>query len=294
MNKNMTDMEKLKLIIPLTTYRRIMAYITLCDTEVTGFAEVEYSEERNAFVAGEVYLLDQEAGGSHVDMEEETVSKFNIERIKAGATQLPRLWWHSHVNMAAFFSAIDEETLKELQNDSFIVALVGNKQKEMKGMCYIYSEQKTHIMGLDFNSVEQIKVDPLPITVELEYERIPELLKKEVEKKVKKKVYPTKQSRLPYGNPFLGAGDGRDRPSSIVRPLQLPKDPTAAQKRIENLGLEREWDYNRQEFIYRDPKTGATWIDYWATLAQYDNDGGILAGEEEDGIDDDGPHGRHN
>ena len=276
-----TEVEKIKLIIPLATYRKIMAYVTICDTEISGFAEVEYNPERNVFVAGEVYLCEQEASGASVHMTEETVSKFNLERIKAGATQLPRLWWHSHVNMQAFFSAIDEDTLKDLQNDTFTIALVANKSKEMKAKAYIYNETTTNIMGLKFESKEQIEIDPLPLTIELEYERIPETLKKEVEKKVKAQihVFDRKQSRLPYKNPMIFNDKDKSK-SSIVKHLQLPKDPLAAQKRIDELGLVKEWDTSLRQYIYKDPYTHQVWVDYWQTLEQYDNEN--FLGDDDD------------
>lgn len=262
--------EALKLIIPLATYRKIMAYVTLCDLEISGFCEVEYVEARNAFVAGEVYLLKQEVTGSATHMDEETVSAFNLERIKAGANQLPRLWWHSHVNMEAFFSSIDEETLKDLQNDSFIVALVANKRKAMKAKCYLYNETTTRVMGIEFETAKQMEIDPLPISIDWEYERIPEALRNEVAEKVTKRSYPTQTQ---YINPQLYSGKEekkrKHRQASIVKPLFLPKDKIAAAKRIQEKGLIREWDDVGEEWVYRDPYTGAIWIDYWGTIEKY-------------------------
>lgn len=264
--------EGLKLIIPLATYRKIMAYTTIADTEISGFAEVEYVESRNAFVAGEVYLLKQEAGGSSVHMDEETVSKFNLERIKAGATQLPRLWWHSHVNMETFFSVTDEDTLKDLQNDTFIIGLVTNKRKAMKAKTYLYNEVQSKVMGIQFNTTEQIEVDPLPVSIEFDYERIPDALRKEVEEKVKTRVY-TPTPQLPYSvqHNQYEVGKKKERGhASIIKPLFLPKDRTAATKRIEDKGLEREWDADKGEFIYRDPYSGDVWVDYWAALEDFE------------------------
>ena len=256
--------ERLKLIIPLATYRKIMAYTTLCDLEISGFCELEYSESRNAFIAGEVYLLKQEVSGAATHMDEETVSAFNLERIKAGANQLPRLWFHSHVNMAAFFSTIDEDTLKDLQNDTFTVALVVNKQKEMKAKAYIYSETTSRIMGIELESKEQVEVDPLPVSIEFDYERIPEALRKEVDEKVTKRVY---TPALPYSTHQPHGGKKRKHGhASIIKPLFLPKDRVAAARKVEDKGLVGAWDSIREEFIYEDPYTGEVYIDYWEAL----------------------------
>lgn len=260
---------EVKLIIPLSTYRKIMAYTAICDLEISGFCEVEYNQARHAFIAGEVYLLDQEVTGTGTHMDEEAVSKFNLDYIKKGGTQLPRLWWHSHVNMEAFFSGIDEDTLKELQNDTFAIALVVNKRKEFRAMAYVYKETVTNIMGFEFETKEQVKIDPLHAEVELEYERIPETLKKEVEKKVRERTYhaPTRVPTV-YGRDKIHTGEK----SIFARALQLPKSPVEANRRILELGLVKEWDNQLQQYVYRDPYTQQIWVDYWKVLSKYTDD----------------------
>lgn len=266
--------EKLKLLVPLAIYRKIMAYVQICDLEISGFAELEYNEARNAFIVGEPYLLEQEVSGAATHMDEEDVSKFNLQYIKKGGTQLPRLWWHSHVDMQAFFSAIDEDTLKQLQNDTFIVALVLNKRKEWKAKAYLYSETDSNIMGIKFKTKEWIEIDPLPAEVELEYERIPEALKKEVDKKVKKQVHKITvydkngKGRTPYPSPLIWDGRGE----KIKKYLQLPKDKTAAERKIDELGLIKEWDTDLRQYVYRDEQTGKIWFDYWDSLEAFDNE----------------------
>lgn len=266
--------EDVKLIIPLATYRKIMAYTAICDLEISGFAEVEYNKERNAFIAGEVYLMKQEVSPSTTELEEEDISKFNFEYIKAGGTQLPRLWWHSHVNMEAFFSPTDEGTLTDLQNETFMIALVVNKRKQMKAKAYVYEEKTTlsSIMGIDFeeSTKEWIEIDPLHVTVELEYERIPEVLKKEVEEKVKKKIWPIHEPKQLHSGKNKKKGR-KNTSAGIISPLQLPKDPDAAEKRILELGLERKWDWTSGDWVYEDPTTGQKWVDYWETLEKFDN-----------------------
>src|ERR1035437_3075176 len=122
----------IKLILPLDSYRKIMAYAQVCEEEISGFADVSFDKEKMALVVGEVYLLKQEVTGGTTDLDEEDIAKFTHEMIKGGSTQLPRMWWHSHVNMSAFFSGTDTSTMDYLENDSYTVALVVNKNREMK------------------------------------------------------------------------------------------------------------------------------------------------------------------
>lgn len=273
-----STIEEIKLIIPLPTYQKIMAYIQLCDTEISGFAEVAYNIEKNSFIAGEVFLLEQEATGTHVEMDEETVSKFNIQYtkkhfVKGQGVQLPRIWWHSHVNMEAFFSATDEETLKELQNDTFIIALVGNKRAEMKAKCYV--AQNVPML----ENQQYIEVDPLHVTIDLEYAAIPEELKKEVETKVKKKVFVHEKpiQRSLYSGKQANAGEG------IKGALTLPKDPALAQSRIDDLGLVMRWNYTIDDWVWVNLDSGQVWVDYWHSIERF---GQTLLGSGADKGDD--------
>lgn len=120
-----------KLLIPVSSYERMMSYVLGCDTEITGFADIFYNEGIESLVVGNVYLLKQEATGVEVEMDDEAIAHFNDACLDAGMTQLPQLWWHSHVNMQAYFSGTDAKAMEDLKNDSYSVALVLNKKYDM-------------------------------------------------------------------------------------------------------------------------------------------------------------------
>jgi hypothetical protein len=172
----MSQEKKLQLILPIATYQRMMQYVDVADTEITGFADVEYDVDRHALIAGSVYLLEQEATGADCEMSEETISNFTVECVKSGMTQLPRLWWHSHVNMGAFFSGTDDQAMIDLENGSFSVALVLNKKREMLCTLNIY------------NPV-MIRIDNVPIAIQYTTDEVPDEIINEVAAKVKTKVY---------------------------------------------------------------------------------------------------------
>lgn len=249
-------LKEIQLLIPLATYRKIMAYASICETEISGFADVEYNIERNVFIAGEVYLPEQDATEVAVHFEEETMSKFMMERIEAGAKQLPRIWWHSHVDMTAYLSRTDEDTLEELQNETFIIALVVNKKKEMAAKAYVCVESETTVFGETIKKKEWIAIDPLIARVELEYERIPETLKKEVGEKVKKKEY---QRSFYKGRKALIKG-------GKVVPNLFPKDLAATLQKIEKLNLHKEWDEDLNREIWVSEFGGIRYMDFWGVL----------------------------
>lgn len=236
---NEQDIKKPQLIIPLKSYQKIMAYTQLATGEITGFADVSYDRERHALAVGEVYLLEQEAGAAHVEMDEDIIADFNLQMIKRGVTQLPCLWWHSHSDMDTFFSGTDDETIKQLSNDSFMVALVVNKDRKMHAL-------------LNLCAPIPFIIDNLPINVDFGSEQISEALKKEVERKVKQ------HSIIPS---FFGKRKRKDQETDQSI-MYFPKDIEAIKERIKQFGLKREWDTGLSQHVWKNPLTNIIWVDF--------------------------------
>lgn len=285
---------ELEIIIPLAPWKRIMAYTDIAEGEIQGWADLDYDAEKKQLIVGEVYLLEQEASGGHVLIDEETQSKFNLECAKKGLKQTPRLWWHSHVNMETFFSGIDENNLKEHQNDTFIVALVVNKKREYHAKAYIKMVSFNGLFGENGEVIEKqewLEVDPLSTRIQYEDEKINAELIKEVEEKVHKpkphKIVPW-QGLWEKGGRFIKPGDddyGKDDEvvsyrhrikTRLNHPNRLPKAPSEALEKVDLLGLDREWSIELQEWVYRDPLTDRVWLDFWEALDDADFDGDKL------------------
>lgn len=242
-----------KIIIPLESYRKIFAYVDLVETEITGFADCEYNEEDNAFKIGEVYLLEQEASGAEVEMSEEKVSEFTLQMINQGKTQLPRCWWHSHVNMNVFFSGTDETAIKELQNDSFLLALVVNKSRELKA-------------DITISKPFYYRWKDLPVEIDYSAGEIPEELRKEVEKKVnanKKEVQMVKFFRDKHKKyKFVKTSGGiYTAQKRIIR--TLPKDNQEAEDIIWKNILSEVYDTDLEEMVWGNDKKDILYRDPW-------------------------------
>ena len=156
----------ISIYIPWASYQKIMGYAQVCDTEITGFADLDYDPVLEGLVVGEVYLVNQEASDAHVEIDEDTVHNFLGQLMQQGLTQMPRLWWHSHVEMATFMSTIDEASLAQLENDSFMVALVVNKRRESyaKLTCwqpFPFSQENVEVVIQypEAESLEQLKAE---------------------------------------------------------------------------------------------------------------------------------------
>lgn len=130
--------KKPRLVLPLPIYQRLFGWVDLASGEVTGMMDVEYNQEDNTFVVTADYLIKQEAHSAEVDMTADDLSDLMLERVMAGSVQMPRLWWHSHGSMQAFFSGTDDSTIENFKNDSFLVALVVNKAKDMKAVVKLF------------------------------------------------------------------------------------------------------------------------------------------------------------
>ena len=232
-----------KLLIPLDSYRKICAYVDLCEGEVTWWFDVDYSEDKNAFVVGEIYLLKQEATAADVEMDEDTIAIFLEQMIEMGVTQMPRGWGHSHANMAAFFSGTDEETIGNLLNDTFILALVVNKKREMKATAKILSPYF------------KFRISDLPIEIQIEYDNIPEELVQEVIDKVTEKK---------YSAPTIWTSEGKGKFTKTNKKFpmaQLSSNKEKALQKIIDLNLIREWDNETSQMVYTDKKNGIVYLD---------------------------------
>jgi proteasome lid subunit RPN8/RPN11 len=136
---------KFEVVISAHIKDKIMHWIRKADNEVSGFGTVEHDEKANTFTIKEVWLLNQEVGAAHTDIDEKSLAKLMYETRDKGDL---RWWWHSHVDMSVFWSPQDRETIKELGANGWIVASVFNTKEEVRSaLCYQYDYQSSFGKG---------------------------------------------------------------------------------------------------------------------------------------------------
>ncbi len=249
---------EVKLVLPLDSYQKIMAYTMAVDTEITQFADITLSPTGEIRM-GKVYLLKQQAGAADVEMDEEDVSSFMLECIDKGMTQLPRCWIHSHVNMQAFFSGTDVNTYTNtLDNGEWMVALVVNKRQEMKAV---------------FQQFKPIKYTwEIPVEIEYALPEIPANIQREVDRKVKERNYMPSNTWTSQGtkkkDKHTTTSDAGSSTSHTFT-FTLPKDPKEARDRIDQFGLQRKWNEEMQRWDFISPLTEALYIDTWEVVQDY-------------------------
>ncbi len=125
-----------EILIPQEIHDKVMHWVNKSSNEVSGFGKATLTE--NVFEIKSVHLLDQEVGGAHTDIDEKAMAKFMYESRNDAGEYL--WWWHSHVNMAVFWSSQDKDTILELGGQGCVIASVFNKSEEVRSaIAYKYS-----------------------------------------------------------------------------------------------------------------------------------------------------------
>lgn len=125
-------MADVKLMIPASVEKKLNAYVQAVDSEIAGMGSVEVRDDGNVWVT-DVTIYDQEVTGGTADLSSEALAGFQTELIQKGES--PKkwvLWWHSHVNMSAYFSGTDTGTIDTSTEFDHIISLVVNKKRERR------------------------------------------------------------------------------------------------------------------------------------------------------------------
>lgn len=168
--------------IPPHIYAQLMFYAFAVDAEVGGYGTVFFDEKENDITVGELFLVKQEVHQTECNLTAEGTGELYQELIDKGeASKLDDLafWWHSHKNMQASFSTIDDDLMRNWTGN-YLVSLVINRDGNMSAQ--LMSKTPLLVVG--------------DIDVEVNWFDIPEYedWMKEVKEKVVKTVYAPKKA----------------------------------------------------------------------------------------------------
>lgn len=181
----------MRLIIPGPVEEKLHAYVMSVNSEIAGMGKVRI-EENGDIIVEEICIYEQEVTGGTADLSTTALAGFMMEKLTANESLAPwTLWWHSHDNMAAFFSGRDTATIDQSTDFNYLISLVVNKRRERE--CRIDTYRPFRLTQEDVSVV-------VPSS---EY-TVPDDIKEEVAAKVKTKVWPTYN-----GHTGSGAGFGR-------------------------------------------------------------------------------------
>ncbi|MFA5395906.1 MAG: hypothetical protein WC346_07865 [Methanogenium sp.] len=134
--------------------KKIQYYVKNCDVEISGFAKIsKYGED--SLLIYDAEILEQYVSATHSDFDEESMVRFMTEKIRNKESIVDyKVWWHSHANMQAYFSAIDESTIEQSTEFPFLISLVMNKQYE-----YACRLDIQNPLRLTIDNIQLVEVD---------------------------------------------------------------------------------------------------------------------------------------
>lgn len=130
--KTITMNTKVSVILPLHVYHKLRAYTNLVDKEITGLGLVQ-TITPTKFKITDIYLLKQTVSAAECEIEPEATAQLMERLINEGKNPSElRFWWHSHANMATFWSGTDSRTSEQFKGTEYLISLVINHAGEMR------------------------------------------------------------------------------------------------------------------------------------------------------------------
>lgn len=128
-------------------YRKMAYFVDECDEEISGFGKcrpekfIVNGEEVSGLLVYDVEILRQTVSGTHSTIDEEVLVQFLTEKTaNSESTKDYKVWWHSHVNMAAFFSGTDTNTMETSTGFPYLLSIVTNKREEVLARLDIFGD----------------------------------------------------------------------------------------------------------------------------------------------------------
>lgn len=160
-------------------YLKMRYFVEECDEEISGFGKsrvemfdvvtkVRKQNGQHSFdviekqtVQGllvyDIEILPQIVSGVHSTIDEETLVAFLTKKTQDGESVKDyKVWWHSHVNMAAFFSGTDVGTIEESDGSfPYLLSIVTNKPGDILTRLDVFGDLPTPNVQVDFSIQEQ-------------------------------------------------------------------------------------------------------------------------------------------
>ena len=168
----------MKLQITSDAYTKLWYFIRECDSEITGFGKVRKQtiDDEDILEIYDIEIFQQEVSGTHATLDDEALATFLADKVRNGEDIASyRVWWHSHVNMEAFFSSIDTGTIELSREFPYLISIVGNKPGQFKSRIDIFQPLRfTQDLTLEISDDENLL----------------EWVKEEIAQKVEQRVIP--------------------------------------------------------------------------------------------------------
>lgn len=168
-----------KIILSNEAYLKMKYYTQLADGEISGMCK-SIIEEDIIYVT-DVIIFKQKNTSATTDLDDEAMGKFFFDITKKGQKVKDwNIWWHSHADMNVFWSATDENTIKEHSGmQSFLISIVTNKKNDFKARVDIFPKDTSPFKKTVYHTFNDIDV-------EVEYDEDKQKKKEKLEKVIQK------------------------------------------------------------------------------------------------------------
>jgi hypothetical protein len=139
-------------------YSKIMHFVHKSPVEISGLGKVVVEADGTLRVTN-VMLLPQKNTAASTDIEAADVAKAMYQTREAPGEL--RFWWHSHVNMNAFWSGTDFATIKSLASGGWFISTVFNKKAESKTCVAFATPFEGIIDDVTLNIVDEVSAETL-------------------------------------------------------------------------------------------------------------------------------------
>lgn len=223
---------KPQLYIPRKVFNKIMFWVDKCPLEVSGMGIISYDESKHFFYVRDVFLLEQEVTSSTTDIDPKALGKLEHELYVNKVKGDLNFWWHSHVNMAVFWSSQDKDTITQMGSQGYCVATVFNKKREMRSaLCAKYEANFGLKSTVFVDELQTIIHDPLPSQSELSD------WTKQYEERVKEKEYNYSKAYPVHGikNSHIASHKNKTPSSTVAKDIDINKWKSPAPWMVTNL-----------------------------------------------------------
>lgn len=127
----------MKLILTKEAERKMNHYVQAVNTEIAGMGKIMRAGED--IILTDVAIYHQEVTGGTANIDSVELAKFAADLYAKGENPKDwSLWWHSHVDMQAYFSSIDTGTIDRSTEYEYLISLVVNKKQQREARLDLY------------------------------------------------------------------------------------------------------------------------------------------------------------
>lgn len=183
----------MNIIISHEASLKLKYFIDIADGEISGIGKSEIDEDGTIHLV-DLEIIKQKCTAANTTIDDDAQAQFFLDLRKKGENiKNWNVWWHSHANLAVFWSQTDDDTIRNHSSvQTYLVSVVSNKKQEFKARLDIFPKDtspfkiqtvSTHDLDVEIEYSDQLSKqrEKLNTIIENAKEKLNELDKLESE-----------------------------------------------------------------------------------------------------------------